>query len=234
MRVVRRADHHGVDLLVQFVQHPAEVAELLRLGMLLVGLARPLVVHVAQGHHVLIGKPFQVVAPAAADADKREIQLFVGRILGTSGSAGGDPKPRSHGGAGFQHLTAMHAMVIDRSPGVCWFGLDPLKIAWPAKGIKSVERVSSIFCRAGASMMRTPPSDADRKREVFLGSRCYVSLPTRLAPQGLRWGWPSRQRRSQVLKDAGNHRFTSDRTRPQGVAGAVSCRPAPDASNSWR
>ena len=82
MSVVGRGHQHGIDLLVHLVEHPAEILERLGLGMLLVNVARPLCVHVAQRHdvHARPGKVIEVTPSLAADADAGDIQLVVGLI----------------------------------------------------------------------------------------------------------------------------------------------------------
>ena len=62
VRVVRRADHHGVDVLVHRVEHLAEIFESLGLGELLERAGRPALVHVAQRDDVLAADAIDVVA----------------------------------------------------------------------------------------------------------------------------------------------------------------------------
>ncbi len=47
MRVVGRADHHRVDLLLHFVEHLAEVLKLLGFGESFVGFAGPRAINIA-------------------------------------------------------------------------------------------------------------------------------------------------------------------------------------------
>ena len=56
VRVVGRADHHGVDPVANLVEHPAEVVECLGLGMALGGLAQVMLVDVAEGDDVLAAR----------------------------------------------------------------------------------------------------------------------------------------------------------------------------------
>jgi hypothetical protein len=56
VRVVRRGDHDGIDLLVHRVEHLAEIAEPFGVGERFERLGRPLVVDVAQRHDVLVAE----------------------------------------------------------------------------------------------------------------------------------------------------------------------------------
>ena len=77
--MVRRADHHRVDLAVHLVQHLAEVLVPLGRRELLKCLGRVGVIDVAQGHEVFTGHALDIVAPASGDADAGDIQLLMGR-----------------------------------------------------------------------------------------------------------------------------------------------------------
>jgi len=104
--MVGRADDHGIDLGVHFVQQLAEVLVPLGLREAVEHPAAALVVDVAQGHDVLVGHPVHVVAAAAADADAGDVQLFVRRSgLGTGDQAVRRPDTGGYRGRS-QHVTA--------------------------------------------------------------------------------------------------------------------------------
>ena len=82
MGVVRRGHHDGVDLLL-FVQHLAEVAIDLRLGVPLEDAGGVLVVYVAEGHDVVLAfDASDVGAALSADADSGDIEPLIGGRLG--------------------------------------------------------------------------------------------------------------------------------------------------------
>ena len=51
------------------------------MGILLVGLRGPLVIHVGEGHEVLAGQAFDVGRPLPADADAGDVELLAGRDM---------------------------------------------------------------------------------------------------------------------------------------------------------
>ena len=78
VRVIGSADDDGVDLLVQLVEHPAEVVEGLGLGTALGGRSQVVLIHVAERDDVLVqpGHRLVVVRPAAPHADQGDVQRF--------------------------------------------------------------------------------------------------------------------------------------------------------------
>ena len=81
MGVVRRADHHRVQIVA--VQEPAVVADRGRRGKLGLGTGEAGRVDVAQGDDVFPSHPGEVFTPSACDADDPEVQSPIG----------GDPFP---------------------------------------------------------------------------------------------------------------------------------------------
>ena len=78
--IVGRADHHGVDLAVQLVEHLAEIDIPLSVRELPVRIFRPALVHVAQRHEVLAGQLAGVRLALTAGPDDGDVQLLVGRV----------------------------------------------------------------------------------------------------------------------------------------------------------
>jgi hypothetical protein len=78
--VVGRGDHHGIYLLVQFVQHSPKVGEGLGLGMFLEDIACSFLVHIAQTDdvHPEASNILEVTSSLAADTDSGHIQLAIG------------------------------------------------------------------------------------------------------------------------------------------------------------
>ena len=112
VRVVGGADHDRIDLLLESVEHRAEVGELGRPGMLLVGLAGPHVVNVAECHDILATDPFEIRHALAAKADDGDVE-FVGRAVGRrvtvavcGKESGADGRSRRDGGGADGERTA--------------------------------------------------------------------------------------------------------------------------------
>ena len=82
VRVVGGADHDRIDLLLESVEHRAEVGELGRPGVLLVGLAGPHVVNVAKRHDVLATHAFEIRHALAAKADDGNVEFVRGSLCG--------------------------------------------------------------------------------------------------------------------------------------------------------
>ncbi len=121
--MVGRGHHDGVDLLVQLVEHLAEVAELRGLGMVVEGADDAVVapVDVAEGHDIVAAGHRAHVAPAhRADADAGDVQLLAGRRRAAAGHGvsrhDGD---RRHGGPrGAQEFTTIGQYLLhDRVSG---------------------------------------------------------------------------------------------------------------------
>ena len=73
MSVVRRADHHRVNLVAHHVEHPAEILELFRFRKLLEHGAGPAIIHVAQRHDVFVSHLRKADAGPSAGADAGDI-----------------------------------------------------------------------------------------------------------------------------------------------------------------
>ena len=127
MLVVRRADHHGIYVLL-LREHPAPVAVGLRAGVLLRRAGQPVAVHVAQRYHLdfLKGADFaEIPAALTAHADVRGGELFGRRHLAAAGDdmarhderrdAGGDDiaEETTAGGDGF-HGAPMLRLILQR------------------------------------------------------------------------------------------------------------------------
>src|ERR1035437_9174606 len=84
--VVGGGDHHRIDLFAHLVQHPPEISEPPRLGMLLEDIARPFLVHVTQTNevHTRAGNVVEVTSSLTAHTDAGEFQLFSMAQLPTS------------------------------------------------------------------------------------------------------------------------------------------------------
>ncbi|MCX6894378.1 MAG: hypothetical protein NTZ16_02485 [Verrucomicrobia bacterium] len=80
VRVVRRGDHHGVNVLL-LLQHLAVVGVKLRLGITRDDRRGVGGVNVAQGHDVFTFEIAQVVFAHPADADAGDVQLLARRFL---------------------------------------------------------------------------------------------------------------------------------------------------------
>ena len=82
MGVIRRRDHHGIDLPFHGVEHSAEIGKDFGRWMLLVDVASTLSIDITQGHEVLAqaGKVIEVAATLAAHADAGKVQFAVGLV----------------------------------------------------------------------------------------------------------------------------------------------------------
>ena len=191
VRVVRRADHDRVDLLLQLVQHPAEVGVLLGPGELLVGLAGPLVVHVAQGHEVLAGQPLQVVPAAAADPDAGQVQFFVRRTGGVDGGSGAQPVAGARRRLfrafddGRYGCSSVGSSCVKRSPRI--FGTRSSVSQFPVPRLPPLAPPSAIDsnqpgnCKLGGGVKRQL---AGRSRQVLLALTRRALRPAELRPRG--------------------------------------------------
>ena len=80
VRVVGRADGHGVDLVAQLLEHLAVVEVLLRLGVLFPHLLELMLVDVAEGDDLaVLAGVVGVALTLAADADAREADFLIRR-----------------------------------------------------------------------------------------------------------------------------------------------------------
>ena len=119
VRVVGRADRHGVDVLPHLVEHLAEVVVLLRVFEADRRLVQALVVDVADGDHLAVVPGVAGVAgPLAADADAGEANFFQGTPAFARGDAAGDPKPGPHGSRRLHklaaRLSAAHVSLLEK------------------------------------------------------------------------------------------------------------------------
>ena len=78
--MIGRADDDGIDLIGQLVKQSPKIDILFRRWKTLERIASPFVVHVAQRHNILIGQLIQIAASLSADANDRQVQLFVRRF----------------------------------------------------------------------------------------------------------------------------------------------------------
>ena len=102
VHVVGSGDGHSVDLLVHLVEHYAVVAETGNRRILLIGLGRPFVVHIAERHEFHEGAVFEArYGRAALPAAAHESQAKLGIRPGNLGNAPRrkDHKTARHGGA---------------------------------------------------------------------------------------------------------------------------------------
>jgi len=106
--VIGGAHHHGVDLLVHFAEHLAEVGVGFGLRMALGGRGEVVLVHVAQCHDVLVCDPGEVAAPAPGHAYDRDIELLIRGL--PRGPGGEDHQARARGGSTTQERTAMYSL----------------------------------------------------------------------------------------------------------------------------
>ena len=122
MHVIGRRNAHGVDLLLQRVEEPAEVGEGLRRRILGRGLGQDRLVDIAQADH--IDRPFgeagDIASALPAHADRGDIQASAGRHVSIAAQhvAGNDLEAQSGGGC-FQKTAAFHgeAGLIGRRVG---------------------------------------------------------------------------------------------------------------------
>ena len=128
--MVGRGDHDGVDLFGHLVEHLAEVAELLRLGMVVERADDAIItpVGVAKGHDIVAARHGADVAPAhRADADAGDIQLLTGRVL----TALGHGVPRHK--AGRRHGGPRRSQELATLPGCLLHIMSPL-VGWGGVG----------------------------------------------------------------------------------------------------
>ncbi len=94
MRVIGRADHHAIDLLVHLVQHHAKILKPTRLVKLLKTLAGLVLVDITHRHDIFAGDARHVRRTPSPDSDTSDVQFFVRR------SRPGDhrrPQPKAAG-----------------------------------------------------------------------------------------------------------------------------------------
>ena len=113
--VVGRADDHGVEVFLLQALPPIDVG--LGLGEPFQGVGEPLLVHVAEGHDVLVGQRIVMGQAAAPDADQRHVQLVAGGVLAGTGAAGQEEQARSRRSGGFEEFTTFHRWVSERWDG---------------------------------------------------------------------------------------------------------------------
>ena len=118
VRVVGRADDHGVEVLLIEALPPVDVG--LGLGEPLQGVGKALFVHVAQRDHVLVGQRVVVRQAAAPDADQGDVELVAGGVLARAGAAGQEQQSGPGGGGGLQELATIHG-------GFSWFLAFPIR-----------------------------------------------------------------------------------------------------------
>ncbi len=110
MRVIGRADGHGVDLAFHIFKQPAEVIELARLGKLLCLGGQMVVVDIADRDHVaVIPRMVGVARSFAPHTDAGYVELLIGRPRGGQHICPDNPSPRSDRGGGFEKLTTIVA-----------------------------------------------------------------------------------------------------------------------------
>ena len=88
--VVRRADDDGINLLVQLIQHHAEILEFPSLVELFKTLARFGFIDVTHGDNVFAVDATDVCRPASADSNASDVQFFI-RRGGTRGRRRTEP-----------------------------------------------------------------------------------------------------------------------------------------------
>ena len=79
VRMIRRADDHGVNSIVNFVEHPAKVRVSFGPWVSLERLRRVFLIHVAQRHNILTGPhAIDISRAAPANPNPSHVQPFVG------------------------------------------------------------------------------------------------------------------------------------------------------------
>ena len=106
MMVVRRATHDRVEPFMIEALSPIDVG--LRTGKFRQRLREAQLVHIAQRDDVFFGEPFIVGESAAPDADERDVEFLVGRILSKQRAAPEDRESGSGDGRGFEEMATVH------------------------------------------------------------------------------------------------------------------------------
>ena len=81
MHVIRDGDDDGVNVLALLIQHLAEIFELRGAFVFLKSLGRPLIIHIAERHDVLVGASLDVAGRFAARTNRGNVQLFIGGFV---------------------------------------------------------------------------------------------------------------------------------------------------------
>src|SRR5207249_10471543 len=107
VRVLGRADHHGVDVFRLVVELP-EIDVLSRLGIFLRRLVEVVFAYVTQDDDVLAAHALRVGGSASAGADDSDVQLFIESFAAKERGCAQKEGPGSHG-AGFEEAAAMES-----------------------------------------------------------------------------------------------------------------------------
>ena len=100
MRMVRRADGNGVELVLQLVEQFAKVGELLRIGEAFVlhfviielSFFESILIAITDGHDGAVGSRVRrITSPFASDANAGKVNLLVRRLALGKGDAASDP-----------------------------------------------------------------------------------------------------------------------------------------------
>ena len=137
VRMVRRTDSHGVNLIAHFLEHFAEVDKGLGLRDSLRFLGELVFVDIDQGNHVTEAIGIICVAGTfTANTDTGEVQFFVleARVIGLGSSGDKQSRPESGCGCSFEDIAA-------RGQGV-----EHGRSLFERYGISEVTEIKAVTC----------------------------------------------------------------------------------------
>ena len=163
MRVVGRADRHGVDLVAQLLEHLAVVEVLLRLGEVFRHLVEDVLVDVAEGDDLaVLAGVVGVAVTFAADSDAGEADLLIWREARAT-RVGAGTAQQERAGAGhrglFEKLTTVHGGELRRNE-VGWM----LRLGMPWGGCIDDPGARVPPGHGGASRQQREPVQHDSSR----------------------------------------------------------------------